>query len=259
MQACDFSRSFFTFRIDIAKKQAVTTSHKLKVQLNNGRIMADCICDLTRPDGSSVQYVLGASCKSERVGVDADIWTEPNADFAPVISQDRYLLIKRWDRVDKGVMLHPPTLGPQPQRQCGATADAYDNVKINIHRVEARVLPSTQHVVEAGLADQPLVARTEFDTDDGWHAALEYPIKTINLSDRDELFQPDTGPVLWPQNPGSFEWPEESLQLAYIAFHQPDWAELLINAPTEIADGISVHHYSKPLRVDCTNTMMQLL
>ena len=76
VQACDFSRSFAAFRLDFNKKSSITGSHKSAVSLNNTRIALDCICDLTPPQGGkSIRYVLGASCKSERVWVDAGIWT----------------------------------------------------------------------------------------------------------------------------------------------------------------------------------------
>ena len=256
MQACDFSRSFVTFRIDHHQKPSITGSHQSLVTLNNARIALDCICDLTPPNGSTtLRYVLGASCKTERVGVDSEIWTEPNADFAPIFSQQRFLIIKRWDTADKSVMLYPSLLGPQPQRQMGTNADAFDSVKITVVSAPARILETTSEVLDAGLNDQPLVARTEFETNDSWHVVLEYPVKTINLDEREMLYQPDTGPVIWPQNPGSLEDPEAGFQLAFVAFHQADWAEFLINVLTSVSDDVSVHHYSQPQRVVCSNVM----
>ena len=260
MQACDFSRSFVTFRIDQKKKPAITGSHKPVMTLNNARIPLECICDLVPPDGSiSLRYVLGASCKTERVGVESEIWTEPNADFAPIFSEERFLLIKRWDTANKSVMLYPPSLGSQPQRQMGATDDAYDNIKIAIRDAPALVLETSQKVVEVGLDDQPLVARTKFETGDGWNVVLEYPVKTINLNEREMLYQTDTGPIIWPGHPGNFQHPEEGFRLAFVAFHQPDWAEFLINVPTPVSDNVNVHHYSQSQRVDCHNLILQLV
>jgi len=108
MQICDFQRSFLTFRIDSSKKPPVTHSHKAALTLNNARISLECRCVIER-NGESVEYLLGASCKTERCYVERDIWTEPNADFCPVVSADELLLVKRWDRTEKGVMLHPPS------------------------------------------------------------------------------------------------------------------------------------------------------
>ena len=80
---CDFSRSFLTFRLDFEKKAPATVSHRPPYSLNNARIQIECRCRLTdKRTGEMQTFVLGASCKTERVGVDHDIWTEPNADFA---------------------------------------------------------------------------------------------------------------------------------------------------------------------------------
>jgi hypothetical protein len=50
--------------------------------LNNARILIECCCQLThRKSGITSLYVLGASCKTEQVGVMHDIWTQPNAVF----------------------------------------------------------------------------------------------------------------------------------------------------------------------------------
>lgn len=35
-----------------------------------------------------------ASCKTKRVNVERDIWTEPNADFIPVLFRDHFLCFK---------------------------------------------------------------------------------------------------------------------------------------------------------------------
>mgnify|MGYP001219280070 CR=1 FL=1 len=46
------------------------------------------------------------------------------------------------------------------------------------------------------------------------------------------------------------------MELAYSAFNCPDWIELLVRVPTPIADGISVHHYSRSLHLDAHNQMV---
>src|ERR1700726_3352320 len=92
MQAIDFSRSFFTFRIDTMKKPPITTTHKMPISLNNARIQIDCRCEIRGlPNGRTHEFLLGASCKTEYVNVEQRIWTEPNADFIPVISHDQFL------------------------------------------------------------------------------------------------------------------------------------------------------------------------
>ena len=63
------------------------------------------------------EYVLGASCKTEQVGAEWDIWHLPNADFAPIFSSDTFMAIKTYEVANRGATLYPPSLGEQPERQ----------------------------------------------------------------------------------------------------------------------------------------------
>lgn len=258
MQACDFSRSYLWFRIDLNEQVVTTMSHNPTHTVNNVRIPLECVCDMTPHGGQPVQYVLAASCKTERTNVPGDIWFQPNADFCPVLSREHFLIIKRYDHTGRKVMFYPPSQGEQPHRQSGLIAGAYTKTNIDVRRVDADVLDTVEQVVEIGLADRPMVAVTEFDTDDGYHVRLEYPVKTINLGDREVFYQTDTGPVLYPQNPGGCDIPIESFCLAFIAANSPDWAEFLLNVPTPIPGDLTTDHYSQPIRITCKNTMLAL-
>ena len=87
MQTVDFARSFLLFRNDYLKRPAPTASHAPPSSLNNVRILLECVCEIADKQADKAQtFVLGASCKTERVGVDRDIWLHPNADFAPMFS-----------------------------------------------------------------------------------------------------------------------------------------------------------------------------
>src|ERR1044071_7021469 len=109
MDVVNFSHSFFTFRVDTLKKQPLTVTHKLPMTLNNARIQIDCRCEITDVrTGESYEFLLGASCKTERVHVERDIWTEPNADFIPVLSRDYFLSIKTFDHAGRRIALYPP-------------------------------------------------------------------------------------------------------------------------------------------------------
>ena len=45
------------------------------------------------------------------MGVERDIWIEPNADFVPILSQDDYLIVKTYDVANKGVPFYPSFAG----------------------------------------------------------------------------------------------------------------------------------------------------
>ena len=198
MQVCDFSRSYLTFCIDLQEKPPITISQPPPFTSNTIRIQLDCRCRVTDDAGTATEYVLGAPCKSEQVNVSENIWHQPNADVSIISSKDRFLLIKHWDKHNKGVMLYPPSLGVQPERQIGNVEDAWARSSIDLRTTAGRALQSNDQIIEATLAGHPLVAQTEFRTEDGLHVWLEYPVKTINIGERDRFYQIDTGAVLFP-------------------------------------------------------------
>jgi len=258
MQTTDFSRSFVTFRLDTLKKQPVTVSHKPPHSLNNARIQLDCVCTITEKEsGRAQQFVLGANCKTERVCVDRDIWTDPNADYVPVFSAEQFLILKAWARAGMTVMLYPPSLGKQPERQVGRIADTYDSVRIHIMSRDAVLMPTSRDIVQAALANRPLNAQTVIEND-RYSAIIEYPIKTFNVNERDWVYQTDTGPVLLPDLERAPDDLIAGMELAFIAFNAPDWAEVIVRTPTPIADGVSVHHYSRTQRLTTRNAVIAL-
>ncbi|MBG87835.1 MAG: hypothetical protein CMO80_13155 [Verrucomicrobiales bacterium] len=258
MEAIDFNRSFVTFRIDTEVRQPLTVSHKPPFSLNNARIPIECRCTISeKKSGAKQTFVLGASCKTERVGVEEDIWTQPNADYCPIFSEDRFLNLKTYARVGTEVDRYPPGSGTQSDRQSGRIEHTFDSVRIDITAVEGEALESAQEIVTAVLANQLLVAHTELEND-RYHALIEYPVKTINANERDWIYQTDTGPVLFPdlsRDPTSLM---SRLELAFAAFNNPKWIEFLLRVPTNVADGADVYHYSRSVRCDAHNQIIRL-
>ena len=258
MNTFDFHRSFFTFRIDTLVKQPLTVTHKPPFSLNNARIPIECRCVVTeKATDQSQAFVLGASCKTERVGVEGDIWLEPNADFCPIFSDDRYLSLKTYSQVGTTMELFPPGSGSQSDRQTGLIDETYDSVKIDMTECEGTPLDSTQEIVEAVLANQNLVARTELEND-RYHALIEHPVKTINANERDWIYQTDTGPVLFPDLSVEPDAMLTSLELAYSAFNCPDWIEFIVRRVTPTTSDVSVYHYSDAVRCDSRNQMLRI-
>jgi hypothetical protein len=257
MNVCDFSRSFVTFRIDLTKKQPRTVSQPPPFTLNNARLQLECRCRVTGPLAGD--FVLSAACKAEQVNVAEDIWHQPAADMCMVASAEEFLVLKSWDRNNRGVMLSPPSLGPQPERQAGKNADAFDRLQIGVREVAGRLLETTAAVVEAGLAGRPIVAQTEFSLPNGSRVWLEYPVKTLNVSERENFYQTDTGPVLVP-DPEAFDGTHavSALRRAFIASNSRGCTELLVNVPTPVGEGISVNHYSRVLKVTAVNRMIEV-
>lgn len=259
MRTVDFSRSFLTFRINTLMKSPITTSHKPPYSLNNARIQIECRCEIReKQTGTSHEFVLGASCKTERVGVERDIFTEPNADFAPIFSRHLFMNLKTFDRADKGVMFYPPERGVQPERQFGKVAEAFESVQIDIHHCEGEALETPEEIVKAVLAKHPAVARTEIEGE-RYVALIECPVKTMNVNERDMIYQTDTGPVLFPDFSREPEDLIRGFELAFASFNCPMWTEFIVRAKTPVAEGVTVYHYSKRVRVDSRNQVVHLL
>ena len=260
MQTIDFARSSLTFRIDYLNRVAETGSHKPPSSLNNARILLECVCEIVDNEtGAAQTFVMGASCKTERVGVERDIWIQPNADFVPILSQDRYLIVKTYEVANMGVPFFPPSRGMQPERQVGNVADAYENVRLDVRRVEGEILETPAQIVEATLdrSGPPLVARTVIEAG-RYTAILEYPVKTMNASERDLIYQTDTGPVLMPDFTREPDDMIAGLELAFVAFNCSQWAEFIVRAPVTVGDGIDVYHYSKSLRYETENQIIRV-
>ena len=260
LKTIDFSRSVLTFRHDSTKRPSRTASHKPRFSLNNARIAIECRCRVTHlPTGETQSFVLGASCKTERIGVERDIWTEPNGDFAPIFSDDRFLLLKTFARAGIEVDLFSPDgeVRKQPDRQTGTIADFFDNVRIDLVEREGTELSTPEQIVQATLSNRILVARTEIAAQD-YSAQIDHPVKTMNANERDMIYQTDTGPLLLPDLSGDPETMIERLELAFAAFNCPEWTEFVVRVPTPVRGDVSVYHYSHPVRFDATNRIIDM-
>jgi hypothetical protein len=251
IEVLDFQRSFLVFEVDFDRQPPKTVTDARQNRHNRARIQIVCRCRITEPDGKAIDYYLGGACKTERVGAgrDTGIFSQPNADFQPILSDEETLLLKSWERNDPGVMLVPPSLGPQPERQLIPTRDAFWRHAFLLSRVAGRPLRAVEEILAAVDAGQPLVARTAWETS-GYRVLLEYPIVTLNVSERHGSYQTDTGPVLFPDLGRAHTRPIESFQLAFAAFNCPEWTEFILQMPTPVGGGISVNHYAETRWID---------
>jgi hypothetical protein len=256
IRVTDFERSCLRFRIDTTKKAPKTVSRKLPMTLNNVRMLLDARVVITHKDSGRVyDYVLSSSCKAEQVWVERDIWHQPNADMCMLAGRDEFLVYKRWDKADKGVMLFPASLGVQPERQLGDPQDTFDRFSIDLAARPGRVLATIDAILETLAADTPVVAQTEYETKE-YRVLLEYPVKVVNFSERERYYQVDTGPILLPDFEREYKSLLDACRLAYVAHNSPGWAEFIVCVRTPVTDGVSVHHYSESIRIDGTRNRM---
>ena len=165
--------------------------------------------------------MLPPSCRTEILGVESGIWLQPNADFVPIFSEDRFLTIKAYAFIgqERGVKLIGSS-EHQPDRQSGVVADVFEDLQIDIRAARGTLFADVEHIVEATLDNLPLSARSTIHNDH-YTAVIEYPIKTINVGRREHFYQTDTGPVMLPDL--NREWDEmiEGIELAYAASNSP--------------------------------------
>jgi hypothetical protein len=250
VQVLDFGRSSVTFRIDLDRMAPRTLSHKPPYALNNARVLLESRLRITeREDGRTHTFVLGASCKTERVGADVDLWLLPNADFMPIFSDTAFMHIKSFARAGSHAEAWPPGSGEQSDRLAVPITETFDAVHVDLVEYPGAHLDGAHEIVEATLANQPLIGVVELASD-RYTATLEFPIKTMNADERDWIYQTDTGPVLFPDLTREPADLLGGLEVAYVALNSPTWADFLVRTRTRIADGVDVFHYATPIRIN---------
>ena len=233
-QAYDFSRSFATFAT--------------KGRTNHARIQAEAVCELA----GGGRYVLVASCKSEDTYAERDLFKQPNYDFCAIFGAEEYCIVR------VGLPVTACWL------ETGLSADRFEEVSTDLVQAEAEVCADARAVVEATLGNRPLVGRTELLDEAGETlATLEYPIKTMNANDPehsptgDWIFQVDTGPIVVPAERAHGDLEVEGLEMAFIAWNAPDWAELIVLEPVRLSySDDCAGHYSRVRVVSARNEVL---
>ncbi len=123
----------------------------------------------------------------------------------------------------------------------------------------AELLGTNPDIVRATRGAAVIVSRTGIaDEATGRRAIVEYPVKTMNVNLRRQIYQVDTGPLAYPDFKAKVERPINMIQLAFVAHNRPDEAYFVVQRPTPIAqqDGkaIQIFHYSQALRLPARNT-----
>lgn len=226
MQPIDYSRSFITF----------------SVPGNNARIQLEARCLLTQPDGSSEQYLLFASCKSEDTYAADNLFrvpeTSPNYDFSGLYSDSLYRLERIFADAE----------GKAPET--GLIADRFTDLTRYRHEVAATPLQSKREIIAATLAHKVILARNEItDETTGVTQLLEYPVKTMNVHPETGQFQIDTGPVALYDCSDRSECVMQRFRWAYCACNDFTKAWFVSQAPTPlIRAGVAVantFHYQR--------------
>lgn len=211
----DYSRSFITF---------FTRPHQGG---NIARIQIDAACTVEGwgDSGGSETFYLIAPCRSERMYADGPLFQMPNYEFCGIFTDTRVSLIRtHWtsDRESEDIQ---------------TVTDRFDRVAIDLTTAKAAPLGSESGIVEATLANRRLVARTSLrDEASGISAQLEYPIKTMNVTQNPDHFQVDTGPVIVPLFESDAADPIARFAIAHVVYWTFDKAEFVLRVPHVVSD-----------------------
>lgn len=121
-------------------------------------------------------------------------------------------------------------------------------------------LDGFESIREATAAGMPIVVQTEiWNEQQQLRAVIEYPIKTMNISIDDSVYQIDTGPIALPDLDKRYDPPIDALRLAFVAFNAPDFADFVVEQPTPVIEEgqelTQVYHYSKPFSLPAKNRL----
>lgn len=195
-------------------------------------------------------YYQCASCKSEDTFAEKDLFFADNYDFTPIFGPEYGIVYRRTARLNANYKSTPLAETMWGGQQYKLKDPEY-----------CKLLESNDEIRSATNDGFPLVAQTELHNAElGLRAIIEYPVKTMNIHDARNLYQVDTGPVLYPDLTERRGKTADAISLAYVAFNVPHFADFVIEQPTPIegeggAGTVHIHHYSGIVSLPAVNRL----
>ncbi|MCH8293068.1 hypothetical protein IH992_18415 [Candidatus Poribacteria bacterium] len=203
-------------------------------------------------NGNFADYYQGASCKSEDTFAEKDLFQDPNYDFLPVFGVDDMAIFRRHAYRNDNYI------------QYIETKNIWGGALFEVREAEPlQLLDTNEKILLATRKCLPIVSQTElWDTDTQMRAIIECPVKTMNMDEKRNIYQVDTGIVLFPDLSKHYAPQIETFRLAYIAFNVPHFADFVIEQPTLIfEDGkqtTQVYHYSGVQSLEAKNSLFAI-
>jgi hypothetical protein len=211
------------------------------VAANNVRLWIESrVTIFDESNGTSTIFYQCASCKAEDTFSSGPLFFDDNYDFLPIFGDSKWLVFRRRSRVanDYRISYAPGALLGEPEL-------------LLAWGINVRKLTTWDDVLGASKSAAPIVSQTEiFDRNTKMRALVECPVKSLNISPELQMYQVDTGPVIFPDLKMRDAALIDRLHLAFVAFNNSTNAYFLIEVPTEIACEPStpqVYHYSKQI------------
>ena len=210
-------------------------------------------------NGATEDYYQVGSCKGEATFAEKDLFLHPSYDFLTIFGPEDTVHFNR-----TAVFNREGYLSSSVYRQYTASSKAWGGNIYHLKQAQSvRRLETNGEIRQATHDGLPIVGQTEiWDDQTQMRAIIEYPIKTMNINDERDIYQVDTGPVVWPDLSQRHDRNIESISLAFVAFNVPHFADFVIEEPVVISENgrdiCSVYHYSKIISLAATNTLFCL-
>jgi hypothetical protein len=227
----DFGRSYFTWKSKpmqrdpyykyaggfVGREGAV---HRVRIQL-------EAACTLTNEKtGHKEELFLLCPCRTEFTIVKDNLFQIPNGEFRPVFGREFSVPISS----------RPSTEREDLKR--GRLADQFADHSIEVRVIKAsKELNTSDQVIQATAADDLMNGSTTYsDPQRGVTVTLEYPIKLINLQQKEKLFQVCMGPVPLPDLATWDGVCVDRVFLAELAFSDFDYIEFALRRDVEASE-----------------------
>jgi|AP45_3_1055517.scaffolds.fasta_scaffold30641_2 hypothetical protein len=192
------------------------------------------------------------SCKSENTFDKQDLLKQDNYDFMPIYGGEDMLILRRHvDARDR-------------YRQLTKVKDVWGEPDFKLHYGKSvKELKSFEEIRDVTATDTPLAAQTEItNAETGLRCVMEYPVKTMNISIDNSVWQVDTGPIAFPDLTRRFEPAVDSVRLAFAVFNAADFCDFVIEQPTAVLrdeqEVCRVNHYSHPVSFPAKNRVLSV-
>ena len=166
-------------------------------------------------DGTSKAIYQCGSCKAENT-FDAkgpgDLFKQPNYDFIPVLHGSEILIFRRGSYCDDAN--GPPYTTFEMQNP---SFGSFTHKVVELEDIE--LLNSFEKIVQASNRGLPMVGKTLLSSSKTQlRAEIQYPIKSLNIRFDPDIYQIDTGPVLFPDLSKRYENWAQQVSLACVAY-----------------------------------------
>jgi hypothetical protein len=234
-KGCNFTKSFITLCGRSSK--------------SNTRINVEARCKIHDTfTGKREKYYLLTSCKGEDTYSKGRLFLDPPYDFSMIVGDKEFLIMRNFanslaDNVQYGLK------------------EAFGDIDFHIKTARIEKLSDKMKIAMITEGRAIVNGRIEIRDQSGrYRAILEFPIKTLNVSKENELYQVDTGPILLPD----FSAPEnkamiERFKIAFVAYNNSYEAYFIIKEPTELIDTKNkTSFYSHIIRMDSVNSIFKV-